>query len=68
MFNLADSAIVCGGVLGALLALRGIDLDGTRVGAKSAATRAATRVAAPSEARRELRAVRTTRSSAQWGA
>jgi signal peptidase II len=31
VFNLADSAICCGGVLIALLALRGIRLDGTRV-------------------------------------
>jgi signal peptidase II len=28
IFNLADSAIVCGAVLAAILALRGIDLDG----------------------------------------
>lgn len=30
IFNVADSAIVCGGLLGVLLALRGIDLDGGR--------------------------------------
>jgi signal peptidase II len=30
VFNLADSAITCGGILGALLALRGIDFDGKR--------------------------------------
>jgi signal peptidase II len=30
VFNLADSAITCGGVLFVLLALRGIRLDGTR--------------------------------------
>jgi signal peptidase II len=30
IFNMADSAIVCGGILGALLALRGIEFDGTR--------------------------------------
>ena len=30
IFNLADSAIVCGGVLGALLAFRGIEFDGGR--------------------------------------
>jgi signal peptidase II len=30
IFNLADSAIVCGGVLGAVLALRGVEFDGTR--------------------------------------
>jgi lipoprotein signal peptidase len=33
VFNVADSAIVCGGILGAVLALRGIDFDGTRAGA-----------------------------------
>ncbi|WP_051515394.1 signal peptidase II [Candidatus Blastococcus massiliensis] len=32
VFNVADSAIVCGGVLGAGLALRGIDFDGSRAG------------------------------------
>ena len=36
VFNVADSAIVCGGILGAVLALRGIDFDGTRAGAGSA--------------------------------
>jgi signal peptidase II len=30
VFNVADSAIVCGGLLGALLALRGIEFDGSR--------------------------------------
>jgi signal peptidase II len=30
VFNVADTAIVCGGVLGAVLALRGIEFDGTR--------------------------------------
>jgi signal peptidase II len=29
VFNVADSAIVCGGILGALLALRGIEFDGS---------------------------------------
>ncbi|MGY1827829.1 MULTISPECIES: signal peptidase II [unclassified Blastococcus] len=33
VFNVADSAIVCGGILGVLLALRGIEFDGTRSGA-----------------------------------
>ncbi len=33
IFNLADSAICCGGVLAVLLAFRGLDLDGVR-GAK----------------------------------
>ncbi len=32
VFNLADSAIVCGGALAVLLALRGVRLDGTREG------------------------------------
>jgi signal peptidase II len=32
IFNVADSAIVCGGLLGALLAFRGIEFDGTRAG------------------------------------
>ena len=36
VFNVADSAIVCGGILGAFLALRGIDFDGTREGDGSA--------------------------------
>ncbi|WP_081639982.1 signal peptidase II [Actinomadura flavalba] len=31
VFNLADSAIVCGGVLAVLLAARGLQLDGTRL-------------------------------------
>ncbi|SET02401.1 signal peptidase II [Geodermatophilus poikilotrophus] len=30
VFNVADSAIVCGGVLGVVLALRGVEFDGTR--------------------------------------
>ena len=30
VFNLADSAITCGGLLAAFLALRGIEFDGTR--------------------------------------
>jgi signal peptidase II len=34
VFNLADSAIVCGGVLAVLLAARGLQIDGTRIGAK----------------------------------
>jgi signal peptidase II len=32
VFNLADSAIVCGGVLAVLLTLRGVAVDGTRHG------------------------------------
>ncbi len=35
VFNLADSAIVCAGVLVVLLALRGIRLDGTRAPAQA---------------------------------
>jgi signal peptidase II len=33
IFNLADSAIVCGAILAALTAVRGIDLDGRKRGA-----------------------------------
>lgn len=36
VFNLADSAIVCGGILLVLLALLGRELDGSRPGAASA--------------------------------
>jgi signal peptidase II len=32
IFNLADSAVVCGAILAAVLALRGVDLDGSRRG------------------------------------
>ncbi|SDG57513.1 signal peptidase II [Klenkia brasiliensis] len=32
IFNVADSAIVCGGILGAVLAVRGIEFDGSRGG------------------------------------
>lgn len=35
IFNLADSAIVCGGVLAVILAFRGIDLDGSRPRSRS---------------------------------
>jgi signal peptidase II len=37
VFNAADSAIVCGGILGALLALRGIEFDGSRGSDEAAA-------------------------------
>ena len=37
VFNVADSAIVCGGLLGAILALRGVEFDGTRNGRAAAA-------------------------------
>lgn len=30
IFNIADSAIVCGGLFGVVLALRGVDFDGSR--------------------------------------
>ncbi|MBA2415472.1 MAG: signal peptidase II [Geodermatophilaceae bacterium] len=30
IFNLADSAVVCGGALAVVMAVRGVDLDGTR--------------------------------------
>jgi signal peptidase II len=30
VFNLADSAIVCGGILGVLLTVRGVEFDGSR--------------------------------------
>ena len=38
VFNVADSAIVCGGILGVLLALRGIEFDGTRAKDEPATT------------------------------
>ncbi|WP_396454310.1 signal peptidase II, partial [Actinomadura sp.] len=34
VFNLADSAIVCGGALAVLLAARGLQVDGTRITGK----------------------------------
>jgi signal peptidase II len=37
VFNVADSAVVCGGILGVLLALRGIEFDGTRAGDEATA-------------------------------
>ncbi len=37
VFNLADSAIVCGGVLAVLLAVMGLRMDGTREGRESLA-------------------------------
>jgi signal peptidase II len=42
VFNVADSAIVCGGILGALLALRGVEFDGSRVSRGRARDRADT--------------------------
>jgi signal peptidase II len=38
IFNVADSAIVCGGVLGALLAFRGVEFDGGRSRARATDT------------------------------
>jgi signal peptidase II len=37
VFNVADSAIVCGGILGAVLAMRGIEFDGSRPTDRAAA-------------------------------
>jgi signal peptidase II len=37
VFNVADSAIVCGGILGAVMALRGVEFDGSRPGVAPAA-------------------------------
>src|SRR3954464_5469319 len=34
VFNVADSAIVCGGILGVLLAVRGVEFDGSRARAR----------------------------------
>lgn len=36
IFNLADSAIVCGGALAIVLAFRGVGVDGTRAGRREA--------------------------------
>ena len=41
VFNVADSAIVCGGILGAFLALRGVEFDGSRAQSGGAAEAAA---------------------------
>ncbi|WP_462166203.1 signal peptidase II [Frankia sp. AiPs1] len=37
IFNVADSSIVCGGILAVVLSLRGVGLDGTRYGQATAA-------------------------------
>jgi signal peptidase II len=53
IFNLADSAIVCGGILTVLLALRGYHLDGTRgevPAASSAGSPAASSAGSPATA------------------
>ena len=39
VFNLADSSIVCGGVLAVLLAMRGTHIDGSRAGVKTGSER-----------------------------
>ena len=49
VFNVADSAIVCGGLLGAVLALRGIEFDGSRTRSDGAPTAAGTGPVTPSE-------------------
>lgn len=49
VFNLADSAIVCGGVLAVLLAARGLQLDGTRMTGRDAADGTDERDDAPEE-------------------
>jgi signal peptidase II len=41
VFNVADSAIICGGVLGAFMALRGIEFDGSRARPEDSAGAAA---------------------------
>ena len=51
VFNVADSAIVCGGLLGAFLALRGVDFDGGRSsrGKSSPSAPASTPSSAPAD-------------------
>jgi lipoprotein signal peptidase len=46
VFNLADSAIVCGGALAVLLAARGLQIDGSRVHPQRAGTNGPARPAA----------------------
>ena len=50
VFNLADSAIVCGGVLAVLLAARGMRIDGTRISDAADGATAASEAAAPAAA------------------
>jgi signal peptidase II len=40
VFNVADSSIVCGGILAVLLAMRGVRIDGTRDGVAAGAEKA----------------------------
>jgi len=47
VFNVADSSIVCAGVLVVLLSMRGVRLDGKRVGRQSTPAQAPTRIQAP---------------------
>lgn len=47
IFNLADSGIVCGGILAVLLAVLGYEMDGTRSGPKRGATPAGPAVGPP---------------------
>jgi len=49
VFNLADSSVVCGGILVALLALRGIGLDGAKVSPGAAGGSAGSGTSAGSE-------------------
>ena len=51
VFNLADSAIVCGGVLAVLLAILGLRMDGTREGHQPSDGPAGPRKMAPPSAR-----------------
>jgi signal peptidase II len=51
VFNLADSSIVCGGVLAVLLSIRGIQLDGQRATASQPASEAAGPAVPPGGAR-----------------
>jgi signal peptidase II len=50
VFNLADSAIVCGGVIAVLLAILGLRMDGTREGREPAGGEPDTADAAPGTA------------------
>ncbi|MBO2465884.1 signal peptidase II [Actinomadura sp. LCR2-06] len=48
VFNLADSAIVCGGILAVVLAARGLQIDGTRLSGKDGEEEADEPAAEPS--------------------
>ncbi len=62
IFNLADSAIVCGGILTVLLAMLGYRLDGTR--GDSAPVKAATDATAPDSTTSDVTAADGTASDA----